>query len=153
MVSAVDAEEVDDEMGRGSLYFSPPSSEGVQPGTIKNAAGDYASPTISAAKDLFGSSEQPALVETFEVGPDRVGESNTSALFTRLIDAQSIDRLDHLLTSIGASDANLMSEYMLRRGNTWDMSDSNLDSICQVNPLILQSAPATIRNEIGRAHV
>ena len=148
MVSAVDVEEVGNEKGLGSLYFSPPSSEGAQPGSIKNAAGDYASPTINAAKDLFGSSEQPALVETFEVGPDGVGESTTSTLFTRLINAQSIDRLDHLLTSIGASDAHLMTEYMLRRGNNRDMSDSNLDSICQVNPLLLQSAPATIRNEV-----
>ena len=150
MVSAVDAEEAENEKGRGSLYFSPPSSEGAQPdtGSIKNAAGNHASPTINAAKDLFGSSEQPPSVDTFEVGQGDVDESGTSSLIMRLLDAQSIERLDHRLASISASDASLISEFMLRRGNNMDMSDSNLDSICQVNPLMLQSAPATIKNEL-----
>ena len=149
MGSAVDAEEVGNERGRGFLSFSPPSSEGVQPGSINNAAGDHTSPTINGAKNLFGPLEEPS-AEPFEVGPDEADESNTLALFTRLIDAQSIDRLDRPLTSAtSVTDVNtVVTEYMIRRANKRDMSDFNLDSICQVNPLILQSAPTTIRNEL-----
>ena len=138
-----------------SLYFSPPSSEGARAGSF-GAANDYASPAINASKDLFGSPDQPAVAstETSAVDQDEVDDA-MSALFTRALDAQSIDRLDRPLTSSSATDANVVvGAYMLRRAdNGSSPDDTNLDSICQVNPTVLKSTPETLVAELRNGPV
>jgi len=146
-INVEDAEtETENKKGRGSLYFSSPSSEGTRPVSTDNAVSDRSS--SNAAKDLFGSSEERTAAGILEVGPEDGGESTTTALFTRAIDAKSIDCLDRPLTSTGATDVKVMAEYMLRRADNRGSDDTNLDSICQVNPLILQSAPTALANEL-----
>jgi len=150
MESAIHAEESNEEKAHDSLYFSPPSSEGARPGSFGATANDQASPATNASKDLFGSSEEMtvASMETLEVDQDEVDDGAMSALLMRALDAQSIDCLDRPLTSSCATDVNVATEYMLRRADGWSLSDTNLDSICQVKPTVLKSTPETLAAEL-----
>ena len=142
--------------GHASLYFSPPSSEGARAGSF-GAANDYTSPAIKASKDLFGSPVQPAVAstETSGVDQDDLDDDAMSALFNRALDAQSTDCLDRPLTSSRATDVNVVvGAYMLRRADGLSSPDDiNLESICQVNPTVLNSTPETLVAELRNGAV